>query len=69
MLAEALSEASQHDLAADADPATNSDLARRRTARAESKAEMLKWAMVGLIGIQTVAIVGAMVWLTRVLAQ
>jgi hypothetical protein len=61
-LAEALSEASQHDLA------TKADIAQIEAKLAETKADILKW-MVGAIGFQTLVILGALVSLARIFAK
>jgi hypothetical protein len=61
-LAEALSEASQNDLA------TKADIAQLEAKLAETKADILKW-MVGAIGFQTLVILGALVSLARIFAK
>jgi len=53
-LAEALSEASQGDLA------TKTDIASLRTELAEMKSDILKW-VIGAIGFQTILILGALI--------
>jgi hypothetical protein len=61
-LAEALSEASQNDLA------TKADIAQLEAKLAETKADILKW-VVGAIGFQTLVILGALVSLARIFAK
>lgn len=61
-LAEALSEASQNDLA------TKADIAQLEAKLAETKADILKW-MVGAIGFQTLVILGALVSLAHIFAK